>query len=295
MPLERILLATDLSARSDRAMDRASLLRKQHGAELVVVHVLEPSDDLAAALHERYSSRPTAERLVELARRQLVDDLRHAGERVNIRVEDGVPADVILGMTNEQRFDLVVTGVARNDTFGRFTLGRTVARLVRDARTPVLVVTDRAREPYRQIVVACDFSVTSRNALETAAALLLDRPLTVFHAFETPYGLYKNATPLDKERYRQDARRECEEFIRSANLPDETRASLRVLVEHGKPASLLRELGLASGIDLLVLGSARRGAVLHALVGSTAQRIVAMLPCDALVVPNARTEVGGPT
>lgn len=38
-----ILLATDLSARSDRAQDRAMLLMKQYGSELVVLHVLEPT------------------------------------------------------------------------------------------------------------------------------------------------------------------------------------------------------------------------------------------------------------
>ena len=38
---DRILLATDLSARSDRAMDRALMLARREGAELVVLHVLE--------------------------------------------------------------------------------------------------------------------------------------------------------------------------------------------------------------------------------------------------------------
>jgi nucleotide-binding universal stress UspA family protein len=40
---DRILLATDLSARSDRAMDRAMMLAKRENAELVVLHVLEPT------------------------------------------------------------------------------------------------------------------------------------------------------------------------------------------------------------------------------------------------------------
>lgn len=47
--LRKILLATDLSARSDRAMDRAVLLANEREAELLALHVLEPVEDLGAA------------------------------------------------------------------------------------------------------------------------------------------------------------------------------------------------------------------------------------------------------
>ena len=40
---DRILLATDLGARSDRALDRAVRLATREGAKLIVLHVLEPS------------------------------------------------------------------------------------------------------------------------------------------------------------------------------------------------------------------------------------------------------------
>ncbi|MEM8826445.1 MAG: universal stress protein, partial [Pseudomonadota bacterium] len=41
--IERILVATDLSARSDRAVERAFQLAKTHGADVMVLHVVERS------------------------------------------------------------------------------------------------------------------------------------------------------------------------------------------------------------------------------------------------------------
>jgi hypothetical protein len=39
-------------------MDRAAMLAKQHGAELLVVHVLEPTEDILAAQARRFSPLP---------------------------------------------------------------------------------------------------------------------------------------------------------------------------------------------------------------------------------------------
>ena len=67
---DRILLATDLSARSDRAMDRAMMLAKREGAELVVLHVLEPVP--GNRYHPRTQPLP---HLAEIAHAQLLHDL----------------------------------------------------------------------------------------------------------------------------------------------------------------------------------------------------------------------------
>ena len=41
-------MATDLSARSDRALERAVMLTREHGAELTVAHIID--EELPSAL-----------------------------------------------------------------------------------------------------------------------------------------------------------------------------------------------------------------------------------------------------
>lgn len=285
----KILLATDLSARSDRAMDRAAILMRQFGAELVVVHVLEQSAKFDAVRRKRFSQsfHPNAQ-LIETARRQLCDDLRNMGDRVALRIEDGVPPEIILQLAKAEGCDFIVTGVARNETFGRLTLGKTVDRLLRASELPLLIVTDKARAPYRSIIVAADFSGASRQALEASAVLFPEQKITVFHAHGAP-ALYA-ASDLERhvEQWRLAAHADYLAFVRSADIHDEARARLGVAIEWGDTSRLVRELVQTTDADLVVLGTRSRGRLLHALVGSVAQKIATSLPCDALLIPERR-------
>jgi nucleotide-binding universal stress UspA family protein len=271
-------------------MDRAAMLARQHGAEVIVVHVLEPTPDVLDAQTVRFSPRAPRDRLVDIVRRDLSGDLRDAGERVTIRIEEGNPADVILRIAKEVSCDVIVTGVARNETLGRFTLGKTVDFLLRASDVPLLIVTNRARKPYHNVVVATDFSEASQHALEAAAAIFSDRKLTVFHAYDA-LGAYNSRDAKRRQaELRLWAHDDCMEFLERVDLPAETRARLSVLLEWGDPDNLLRELAQTDAVDLVVLGTRRRGVLLQAFLGSVAKRIVALLPCDALVVgrPSAR-------
>lgn len=280
-----ILLATDLSARSDRAQDRAMLLMKQYGSELVVLHVLEPTQKNRTSHRVRFSPsfRPD-EKLIENARRQVRDALHGIGNQVMVRIEKGDPRRVILSVAEEVKSDLIVIGVARNEMLGRITLGKTVDYLMRNAGIPLLVVTDRVRAPYQSIVVAADFSDISRQAIETAAAFFPDQRLTVLHAHAAPGSWAASDLEDYREQMRQMAYRDYTAFLDTVDLPDEKRARIGILIEWGSPSRLLQELVQSMAVDLVVVGSQIRGVLLNAFIGSVAKQIVSALPCDALVV-----------
>lgn len=231
-----------------------------------------------ASDRERLSAR-----LVEIARRQLRAELDGSVDRMRIRIEEGDPAEVILRAAREQGSDLLVTGVARNESLGRFTLGKTVDRLLREAEPAILVVNDRALAPYRLVVVAVDFSPASRVAVNHALALFPGRRVLVFHAYDIPYASFTDARDQGGNA-RLGAIAATRAFLEEAVPAREERDRLDVIVERGDPAEILRELGRKGGVELVVLGTNPRGVVLGALLGSVARRIVATLPCDALVV-----------
>ena len=78
-------------------------------------------------------------------------------------VVSGDPLARILETADAYGCSLIVTGTARDETLGRLLLGTTV-ELARQARQPVLVVKNRPRRPYRDVLVATDFSAGSRQA-----------------------------------------------------------------------------------------------------------------------------------
>ncbi|MDP2247560.1 MAG: universal stress protein, partial [Nitrosomonadales bacterium] len=69
---KRLLLATDMSARCDRALDRAAQLATEWHAELLALNILESSQAPDMALTWAYGDE---ESNLQIAQRQLKQDL----------------------------------------------------------------------------------------------------------------------------------------------------------------------------------------------------------------------------
>ena len=63
----------------------------------------------------------------------------------------------------------------------------------------------------------------------------------------------------------------------------------QVLLASGDPAEQLGRTIVENDVDLVVLGALKRGRLEQWLLGSTAERVVAEVSCDVLLIkPNAR-------
>jgi nucleotide-binding universal stress UspA family protein len=281
-----ILLATDLSARCDRALDRAVSLSQLWQAKLVVLNVLESRSILETPTIVPSWRRPPDP--TSIARAQLLADIGPVAKAADVVIEEGDPAEAIVRVAEARRCDLVVTGVARDELLGRFILGTTVDRLLRSSRAPILVVKNRARQPYRHIAVATDFSKPSRHALETALEYFPEQALTILHAYDPPITPFMTEPAVYRREYQQIAEQEYETFLASMKSGAAVRRRARTFIEFGTPVHVLREGVRDLGIDLVVMGTHGRGAVLELLIGSVAKQIMGELPCDALVIRGPR-------
>lgn len=288
-PPRKIMLATDLSCRCDRALDRAVELAQRWNATLVIAHVVEPNgmdDDISAP------ALPSWRRGIdplERARQQIRRELGVDSANIEIRVDEGQPAPQLLDIAQREGCDLIITGMARDEPFGRMLLGTTVNQLVRRSSVPLLVVKRRAVRPYRQIVVATDFSESSRHALMTAVGCFPDAAFTLFHGYDVPFASF-----LDKRGLRDQVsalEKECgEEFLSATPLDEKRRRHIPTLIEHGIPERLLSNYVRDRRADLTVIGSHGRTALFDVLIGSMTQRLLEAVAGDILVVidPRAR-------
>lgn len=287
-PPKSILLATDLSARCDRALDRAVNLASTWGAKLHVVHALEVDMlDREDAFTRRLRGADPA----QAARARIEADLagQVAGVTMEVHVETADPTALVLKVAAREGCGLIVTGVARDQSLGRYLLGSTVDYLVKHAPVPLLVVRERARGDYASVLVTTDLSPSSRHALEAAARMFPDAALSLFHAYDIPFAGYleNDAVRADFVRMGDEA---CEKFLAEANLPDGVAGSIGRIVERGDPETLLADHARARDLGLVVIGSHGGGALYDLFIGSTAAAVVREVPADILLVrdPAAR-------
>ena len=185
-PPARLLLATDLSARCDRALDRAAQLAGEWHAELVALNVLDvtASPDQTVA----WAVGTDDDYVLNIARQQLAHDLSELNIHATMRIaRAGDTAATIRDVAASTDCGLVITGVACHKVFGQFLLGSTVEYLAHTLPQHLLVVRNRTRGPYQRIVVATDFSDSSRHALLATARLFPGRELILYHACQIPF------------------------------------------------------------------------------------------------------------
>jgi nucleotide-binding universal stress UspA family protein len=280
----RILLATDLSARCDRALARAALLARAWQSELTVAHVVHAAE---VARHDRLTSAAPSWRRPEswalTLERMLRADLAAEGIAATPKVVLGPMPDAVLEAAAEVDAGLVVLGIAKDARMDRIQLGSTVDALVRRSRVPVLNVRNRARGAYRHVVVATDFSEPAMHALRLAAHWFVDARLTLFHAYIPP-GASLTDSSAASESWRDAVAQQCASHVCAATLPAPIEASLKPVLEHGAPETLLSDYVASAEVDLVVLGSQGRSGLARALLGSTAENLLHTLDCDTLVV-----------
>lgn len=118
--IRRILLGTDLSAASDRAADQAIELAAEHGAQLIVLTVVDPKGLRLPG--GRFLKRIDQERTrAEAAAQALVTRAHRAGAKATFLVWEGDPVESIVAASAAERADVIVLG-----THGRGRLGRLV-------------------------------------------------------------------------------------------------------------------------------------------------------------------------
>jgi len=144
---KRILVTTDFSEAGDHAIPHAFRMAADHGAEVLLLHVLEtivapnplyahyyPTDLLTPEIRARAES-DARQALLERVPNDTLAAVPH-----RIVITHGMPGEEIIRTAQEEQADLVVISTHGRTGLKRFFLGSTAERVVRHVECPVLVV-----------------------------------------------------------------------------------------------------------------------------------------------------------
>jgi len=177
--LKNILLATDLSAASEKAFNYAVAIARRYGSKVSLVHVIPPeSVSLVPELPAERQRDEVKRQMENLASRS---ELRQISHETVLRA--GSVCSVLSAVIRQQDIDLVVLGTHGRSGLKKLVLGSVAEEVVRRAECPVLTVgpdinpTLSTTSEFRTILFATDFHSASTNALDYAL-FLADRPDT---------------------------------------------------------------------------------------------------------------------
>jgi universal stress protein E len=278
-PMKKILIATDLSDRSDRALQRAAMLAHEFVADLKILHVVDESLLEGITLqHEAAAKSAIAAQVAALPLAKSIS----VSQQV-VRGFDYCDISAI-GATSEA--DLIVLGTHRHKARELFQ-GTTAERVVRYGTVPVLVVKEVPRAAYRRVLVAADLSEHSLAAVALAAKIAPKADVYLLYAAYRPVtallGRDKQSQLISDERARILV--EIEKVTQ--RIVSELGASaprFEILIKEGDVRRVIREQVAALEPDLLAVGTHGRTGLAHAIIGSIAEDLLADAPVDVLAV-----------
>ncbi|MDP1535975.1 MAG: universal stress protein [Burkholderiales bacterium] len=188
--LKNVLAATDFSSPSRHAADRAARLAHSTGARLRLVHAL--SANALAQLQQLLGLGSAVEQtLIEQTRQALDVMAGELGTARGVAIESallqGAVLEEVSRQADEMPADLMVLGARGAGFMRRFVLGSTAERLLRKSKHPMLVVKQRAHEPYRRVLVPVDFSAWSAPLIDLARGVAPGAHLVLLTAYEVPF------------------------------------------------------------------------------------------------------------
>lgn len=282
--MKKILVATDFSERSDRAVRRATLLARQFSASLTMVHSVD--DDQPQSLIDNESE--IAEKLLREQSRSLreIEDIE-----CGFQVVLGDPFEGIAAAAEAEAPDMLVIGPHRRQALKDIFTGTTAERTVRASRTPVLMANGVPAGPYRHILVAVDFSDSSAKAVEAVGRLGLagDSEVTLLHVFDAPgTGLIGHSamTREGADIYIAGERAAAEKML-AEFLAQKDFAPAHQVVRFNETS--IGEVVIATAdelsVDLIVMGTRGRSAISRLVLGSVVDEVLGKARRDVLAVP----------
>jgi len=154
--IKTILYATGMGAGAPHVFRYALALAKQHDAQIVAVSAIETLSEFAQNLVAPYlppeqqekihneahqnSKEKLQERISQLCEKECKQDQQCIQRLIDIRIEDGAPAQTVLKVSEEINPDLIIMGSHRHTALGDAILGTTTRKVLHSATIPVLVV-----------------------------------------------------------------------------------------------------------------------------------------------------------
>jgi nucleotide-binding universal stress UspA family protein len=293
----KILLATDGSSASDRAIELVAATAWPAGSHLQLIHVADGLLGVYAGMPGVVVSTEAVEADIEAdreRRQKLLDGaaarLVAPGRSVATQIVQGRTANSIVDAARAAGADLIVLGSHGRGALGSAVLGSVAAEVVEYATTPVLVV--RAA-PISRLVLADDGS----SSAAAARALLGRMPgfrglsVRVVSVSEHQPGWFGWLQPEAaaeiqglEEAIQADFKKH--ESIAAATADELSAAGLVAdgVAPVGDPGTEIVRAAATFGADLIVMGTRGQTGFERLLLGSVARKVLQRAHCSVLVV-----------
>lgn len=282
---KNILLATDFSPASKKALEYAASLARRYGSALYLTHVITVDGYPLASPEYAVSS---LQNMHDKAR-QGFRDLLKSGELIElpykVLIQEGSFWSSIEEAIKTYQIDLLVVGTHGARAIEKVLIGSGAEKIFRKAKVPVLTVGPSiTKDPlyeieFQNILFATDFGISAEREAEYAVSLAQKHcsRLRLVHVLPHPEAYGKDIL-ADKKETSMAQLREL-----AANETD-LHYKLDFEVAIGEPVEEILRIAGETKADLIIMGAKARNSLAGNVPRSKAYRVVCGARCPVLTV-----------
>lgn len=282
--LDRILVPTDFSKYSQKVLECVKELPGLK--ELVILHVIGPSDPLARVWDP--GSR------IEEARKRLAEEkamVERQGLQVRVREEQMFEGEIsrkIQAVADEESVSLIALGARGKGLVEGVLLGNVAKNLLRYGNTSILLMRynvlegregpaleDFCKEPFSKVLCPNDFSSPSAEALSLIRELDGLKEIVLQHVIS------------QGETWKEIEARKAEADVKLQAIAKEIEREglkVKVNVSVGNPVEEICDLARREGVSLIAMNAHGKGWLEQLTVGSTTYDVARLSDRPVIVV-----------
>ena len=278
--VNQILVAIDRSAMAAEALKRAISIAKKKDAQLIVMHVIEPS----------FIESPFVHAIDEgIIKKQLIEQIDQLNSKVDLEyilfVESGSAAASITLKAQKINADLLVIGTHGKNDLNSSHFGSTTLKLIQNTHIPVLIVKNEVKTIYQKMIAPTNLSEYSKESILFANVLFTKPSRKYIYAYETfselsniTYHISKEEGEILTNEMFISAKAALSEFMKEVGDGETSLIDYTAWLNEDLLAYISNDEA-----DLLVLGSKGVDNLNSFIFGSTASYLVRNSPIDVLV------------
>jgi nucleotide-binding universal stress UspA family protein len=301
MHIKKILVGTDFSTNSMKAIKVADQWSKKYGAELVIIHASEMMNDksLPFPMNFKLESGSTySDFLMQELKKNLdavTANLITPSTHIKKIVEFNSPKSAILDYIKKHGADMLVLGAHGKNWLSDLLLGSVSHQLINFSPIPVLVVKNENTAFANNLKVAIDLSPNAEKVINFISEWQKnhDSPTEICHIVEANPESYFGPSGVDsfteykniQELLLEEKKFADQKLLQLTSKLDKNKSKLKVEMTHGfNPADHILKILEPKNTDLLVMASNKKGLVGSVILGSVAEKLVLKSPANCLIL-----------
>lgn len=281
-----IVVGYDESLSSKAALKEVALRIKGRAGTIYLVHAVYFDQEEFAILPSQMEKRLEIGTHVCLEAKKSLQAEFGLNGNVESIICEGEPPEVIADIAQGKKADLVALGTYGRKGLKRLLMGSVTSQVVLNAPCDVLVVKKPCSDcvgAYHSLLVPFDGSESSKKALDRACDLSKSdgselSVLYVIPRYEEMMDFFKT------ESVKKSLYQEAEKIVDAAKkLAANKGVQIKAVVQEGHAGDKIVEIADKMKHDLIVVGTHGWRGMNKAIMGSTAERIIAYASCPILI------------